>query len=372
MITGRLVDVNGNYYAILNLKHPDGKRLQKRFNLELPVANNKRRAQEKLHDLCMQYTRKQWVEQNSKNVVLMDFIQAWIEQRKPEISPSTYRSYKHIADRYMHNYFYDLPIYQVSFWNIEDYYGYLLYSGLSSTTVQHHHGLLKTVFHEAHRRGIISEDPMEFVKRPKREQPKVSYYTLEEAQRLIEEVRGTKLELPVTLSLTYGFRRSEVLGLRWGDIDFQECRIFACHTIVEGLEDGKRILIGRDIMKTAGSRRTLPLFEPITTMLKEEWEHKKELNPIFVCSDRKGQMMKPDVLTHDFKKFLEEHGLRHIRYQDLRHSCASLMLAAHVPLIQVQHWLGHSTMLTTTNMYAHLDTSLVDECGDGIKKISDN
>ena len=372
MITGRLVEVNGNYYAILNLKHPDGKRLQKRFNLELPVPNNKRRAQEKLNALCVEYTRKQWVEQNHPNVVFIDFALAWIEKRKPEISPSTYHNYKHMVEHHMSNCFGDTPLWQISFWDIENYYSYLEFNGLSSTTVRHHHALIKCVFHEAHRLGIIQEDPTEFLKAPKRQPPKVSYYSLQEAQQLIEMVKGTKLEVPVTLSLTYGFRRSEALGLRWEDIDFQENRIFVRHTVVEGLVDGKRTLVGREIMKTVGSRRTLPLFEPITTMLKEEWERKSDLNPVFVCSDRKGETMKPDVLTHDFKKFLGEHGLRHIRYQDLRHSCASLMLAAHVSLIQVQHWLGHSTMLTTANMYAHLDTSLVDECGDGIKKISDS
>ena len=71
MITGRLTEVNGKYYAILNLKHPDGKRLQKRFDLELPVQNNKRRAQEKLNALCEEYTRKQQVEQNHPDVILI-------------------------------------------------------------------------------------------------------------------------------------------------------------------------------------------------------------------------------------------------------------------------------------------------------------
>lgn len=209
---------------------------------------------------------------------------------------------------------------------------------------------------------------MEYVKKPKREQPKVNYYSLEEAQHLITEVKGTKLELPVTLSLAYGFRRSEVLGLHWEDIDFVDNRISVRHVVVEGVDDGKRILVEKDSMKVAASLRTLPLFDPITTILKEEWERKKALNPTFVCTDKNGKGMKPDVLTHDFRKFLADHELRHIRYQDLRHSCASILIAAHVPLIQVQYWLGHSTMLTTANMYAHLDTSLVDECGKDIKK----
>lgn len=182
MITGRLVEVNGNYYAILNLKHPDGRRLQKRFNLKLPVPNNKRRAQEKLNALCVEYTRKQWVEQNHPNAVLVDFALAWIEKRKPEISPSTYHNYRHMVEHHMNNCFGDTPLWQVSFWDIENYYSYLEFNGLSSTTVRHHHALLKCVFREAHRLGIIQEDPTEFLRAPKRQPPKVSYYSLEEAQ----------------------------------------------------------------------------------------------------------------------------------------------------------------------------------------------
>jgi len=83
-----------------------------------------------------------------------------------------------MADHHMQAVFSDNPIREITFWFIEDYFGYLLNSGLSSTTAQHHDALLKSVFHEAHRRGIIQEDPMEYVKKPKREQAKVSYYSL--------------------------------------------------------------------------------------------------------------------------------------------------------------------------------------------------
>ncbi len=76
MVTGILVKVNDKYYAILNLKHPDGRRLQKRFDLGLPALNNKRRAEEKLNELCAEYTRKQQVEQNHPDVIFMDFLQA--------------------------------------------------------------------------------------------------------------------------------------------------------------------------------------------------------------------------------------------------------------------------------------------------------
>lgn len=369
MITGRLVEVNDKYYAILNLKHPDGRRLQKRFNLNLPVPNNKRRAQEKLNELCIEYTRKQQVEQNHPDVLLMDYVKEWIERRRPEISPTTYRNYLHMADHHMDHYFGETALRQITFREIEAYYQYLRNQKLSSTTIQHHHMLLQSVFREACRQEIILRNPVESVMKPKRQRAQISYYSEQEARQLVDAVKGTKLELVVTLTLAYGLRRSEVLGLRWQDVDFDKQTILVRHSVVEGVDNGKRVVCRKNMLKQAASRRTLPLFEPITTLLHEEWERKKALNPIYVCSDRHGNVMKPDVVTHDFQKFLKENGLRHIRFHDLRHSCASLLIAAHTPLIQVQHWLGHRTMLTTADLYSHLDSSLINECSEGMKKI---
>lgn len=369
MITGRLVEVNEQYYAILNLKHPDGKRLQKRFNLGLPVPNNKRRAQEKLNELCAEYTRKQQVEQNNPDVLLMDYIKNWIEKRRPELSPTTYRNYLHMAEHHMNDYFGESALKSITFREIEAYYQYLKDWSLSSTTIQHHHMLLQSVFREAHRQEMILKNPIDFVEKPKRQRAQISYYSEREVKQLIDAVKGTKLELVVVLTLTYGLRRSEVLGLRWQDIDFDKQTLLVCHSVVEGIDEGKRIVCQKDTLKQAASYRTLPLFEPIASLLREEWERKKELRPIYVCSDRHGNVMKPDVVTHDFQKFLKENGLRHIRFHDLRHSCASLLIANHTPLIQVQHWLGHRTMLTTADLYSHLDSSLINECGESLKKI---
>lgn len=369
MITGRLVEANHKYYAILNLKHPDGRRLQKRFDLSLPVQNNKRRAQEKLNELCAEYTRKQQVEQNHPDVLLMDYVKGWIEWRRSEISPTTYRNYFHMADHHMNNYFGEMMLKQITFREIEAYYQYLRDQGLSSTTIQHHHMLLQSVFREACRQEIIPKNPVEFVAKPKRQRPQISYYSEQEAKQLVDAVKGTKLELVVTLTLAYGLRRSEVLGLRWQDVDFEKRTMLVCHSVIEGIDEGKRVVCQKDTLKQAASYRTLPLFEPITSLLQEEWERKKRMRPTYVCSDRHGAVMKPDVVTHDFQKFLKENGLRHIRFHDLRHSCASLLIANHTPLIQVQHWLGHRTMLTTADLYSHLDSSLIDECGESMKKI---
>ncbi len=77
----------------------------------------------------------------------------------------------------------------------------------------------------------------------------------------------------------------------------------------------------------------------------------------YVCVNSIGNLIRPNYITENFKRFLQENGLREIRFHDLRHSCASMMLASGVPMKQIQEWLGHSDFSTTANIYAHLEFS---------------
>lgn len=131
-------------------------------------------------------------------------------------------------------------------------------------------------------------------------------------------------------------------------------------------EDLIRIQIAQDTTKTKSSMRTLPLvpvFKEKLLKLKEQQEeykrvcgrcyNKKYLE--YICVDEMGTLISPHYLTASFPKLLEKNNLRHIRFHDLRHSCASLLLANGVPMKQIQEWLGHSDFSTTANVYAHLD-----------------
>lgn len=132
------------------------------------------------------------------------------------------------------------------------------------------------------------------------------------------------------------------------------------------LYDGQDIQIAQDTTKTKSSMRTLPLvpaFKEKLLKLKEQQEeyrrvcgrcyNKKYLE--YICVDEMGTLISPHYLTASFPKLLEKNNLRHIRFHDLRHSCASLLLANGVPMKQIQEWLGHSDFSTTANVYAHLD-----------------
>lgn len=167
--------------------------------------------------------------------------------------------------------------------------------------------------------------------------------------------------------LFIGLRRSEVLGIKWSAIDFENNTITIRHTVNEVRVDGKYKIITKDRTKNKSSYRTLPLVEEIKKALndlKTEQENnmqicRKSYNTEYkeyVCLDRMGDIIKPGYVTQHFSILLKTKRLRHIRFHDLRHSCASLLLARGISMKEIQEWLGHSNFSTTANTYAHLDT----------------
>ena len=136
----------------------------------------------------------------------------------------------------------------------------------------------------------------------------------------------------------------------------------------------------RDKTKTKSSKRTLPL-EPIVKSflleLKEKQEKNKELcgNSYnqeyleYICVDNCGNLIRPDYVTETFLKLLKKKNLKQIRFHDLRHTCASILLKNGANMKEIQAWLGHSNYNTTANLYAHLDTSSVCNTGKVISNI---
>lgn len=184
--------------------------------------------------------------------------------------------------------------------------------------------------------------------------------------QLFTIVRDTPLELPVMLAAFYGLRRSEVVGLKWDAIDFNRNTITIQHTITTCTIAGKRVEIASDTTKTRASMRTLPLVPSFRDMLLQLQEQQKVNRQLcgrsycndyldYVCVNDIGVRIKPGYLSLALPRLLEKHQMRVIRFHDLRHSCASLLLANGVTIKQIQEWLGHSDFSTTANIYAHLD-----------------
>lgn len=181
-------------------------------------------------------------------------------------------------------------------------------------------------------------------------------------------VRGGKLELGVILAAFYGLRRSEFVGLKWSAIDLIHRTITIKHTVTTGSLNGKYITIEKDRTKNKPSRRTLPLvdtFYDLLIRLKQRQDINQRqfkesycrdyLDYIYV--DELGDRIKPNYISQNFNLTLKKLRMPHIRFHDLRHSCASLLLSKGVSMKEVQEWLGHSDYSTTANIYSHLEYS---------------
>ena len=204
------------------------------------------------------------------------------------------------------------------------------------------------------------------------------YYNKEELKKLIQMTKGKLLEFPVVMASYYGLRRSEIAGLKWSAVDFNYKTITIMHTAVYCPVDGKAQVICRDNTKTSKSMRTLPLMPIVEEMLlkmKAEQEERKKFfkscyndsGYIYVIED--GTPVNPDYITKAFIKFIKANKLKHIRFHDLRHSCATLMRHEGVKLEDIQKWLGHSQISTTEKIYAHFSedqhknsTMLISNC----------
>lgn len=186
------------------------------------------------------------------------------------------------------------------------------------------------------------------------------FYNERQIDELLFVVKGDILEGIVLFAVFYGMRRSEILGLKWDAIDFENCTLEIKHTVVKG----EKTLHKKDTTKNKSSHRTLPMPNIIIAMLKKikaKQAQYKLLQPNdyidegYVFTREDGRLILPDYVTKHFKDILVKSELPIIRLHDLRHSSASYLLYLGFSMKEIQMWLGHGDIGTTMNLYAHVD-----------------
>jgi len=332
------------------------------------VKGNKKRA-----EAILMEARRNFVPETPKvmngDILFADYMEQWLEVIKSSVSVPTYASYSNIVKKKISPYFRkkEITLRNLTAKDIQEYYLYEL-KRVSANSVIHYHANIHKALKYAVKIDLIDVNPADKIERPKKERYVSSYYDAEELNRLFEVSKGSKLEIPILLGAFYGLRRSEAIGLKWRAIDFEQDTIIINHTVTVCDIDGKKSLVASDTTKTKSSLRTLPLvpfMKERLLALKEEQKENRRLcgrcyntNYLeYVCVNEIGDLINPNYVSKSFPTLLKENGLRPIRFHDLRHSCASLLLANGVPMKQIQEWLGHSDFSTTANIYAHLDFS---------------
>lgn len=372
-VTASLQIRNGIYQAVLSYKKNEKWETKWKSTGIKAIKGNKKKAENKKEEI-----RKKFQEEiNSDNIdnediLFIDYMKKWLKMISSSVEPTTLNGYQGVINGRMTDYFKNtkITLQNIKPKHIQEFYQYLLDEGLCGNTVKHYHANIRKALQYAMKTDIILSNPADKVELPKIEEYKPKFYTSDEVKILLNEVIGTKLEIPVMIDCFYGFRRSEVIGLKWSAVDFENDTITIDHTITQS--NGKLII--RDKTKTKSSKRTLPL-EPIVKSflieLKEKQEKNRELCGDsynkdyleYICVDNCGNIIRPDYVTETFLKLLKRKNLKIIRFHDLRHTCASILLKNGANMKEIQAWLGHSNYNTTANLYAHLDSSSVNNTG---------
>lgn len=363
----------GRLYAVMQVKK-EGTTKPVWRALGLPEGANKTKVNKAFREVVAQYEQEFWEEQEREgrppaDIPVYDYLVSYLKRVEPELQKNTVVSYRSMTNGKIRRYFQRRP--QLTVGNlkpqdIQDFYQSLFADGVVANTVIHYHALLRRAFQQAFKEERIDANPFDRVGRPKKNKFHGENYTQEELLTLLHLARGDVIYPAILLAGAMGLRRSEALGVRWSRIDWEKRTVLLDTKIVEYRENGKKVVEPVEEMKNKSSRRTLPLPDPVVEMLQVQKEHREVYRKMFqgsynaqyldyVCVNQLGELLRPSYVTDHFRELLEKYGLRHIRFHDLRHTFASLLINQDVPLINVSNFLGHSDLSTTANIYAHLD-----------------
>ncbi len=367
-MTGTCQIKNDRYYAVLNIKDEFGKAKKKWIALNLPVKGTpKKTVKERFEEIKKEYAYLDSTLEN--NMLFVDYIKLWLKtiEEKQLINEVTIQGYKQTTTRQIIPYFKDskLKLKDITPSIIERYYSDKSKNGrldgkggLSAKSIRQHHAVMSNIFKMAYKNNLILGNPIDKVELPKLERFEGSAYTPEEIKLLLDSIKDEMLYPLILITVTYGLRLSEVCGLKWMAIDFDNEQVKIQSTLVRVVK-----VVEKNTTKNSSSRRIYPMTPQIKEVLLEiknqQDEYKRLFGNCYVNNDYvftkpDGNFEQPQNVSKRFSNLLKKYKLRHIRFHDLRHSCASFLINQGAELKDIADWLGHSDIKMTANLYGHI------------------
>jgi integrase len=359
---------NDSFRLVVNAGFDDkGKRVRRTKTVK---CKTKTEAKKELAKFVAEIEAGEYIAPNKMK--LGAFVEEWKEKyAKKHLAPGTYQNYLlHLNNRILPT-FGHLQIDQIKTLHILSFIEGLTKDGvrsdekeggLSSGTVQYIHRILRNIFKRAVEWQVVKTSPVEHVKKPKVEAKKTTVYTDKQVHALLEHLRkeDMKWKMIVTLAITTGMRRGEIIALEWEHVDLEKGKLYVQQTLTYTKENGHIF----KAPKTKNSIRTISLSPLVVEQLKQykQIKNREKLRNgdswaggerFLLFSTDTGKPMHPSSITSWWIKRLKKYELPHISFHQLRHTSATLLINQGIHMKTISARLGHSKIGTTMDIYGH-------------------
>lgn len=288
---------------------------------------------------------------------LREFIPMFFEHVQHQVSAMTYHNQKHFAEKFIVPRIGHHRMDKITYLQIEEFYQSLLNQNISRGTIRNVSLVLRKAFKTAQKWGIIQSNIASHVRPPAYRPTKMKVWNEEQVKRFLEASKQSPYHVIYTLTLSTGMRIGEVLGLEWDDLDLHngllQVQRSLKYTVGVGLHTKEP--------KNLHSKRTISLPKGTIHALEE---HKKNSLPAKWVFHHVGDPIYPSELSRRFQTDVKKSGILPIRFHDMRHTHATLLLSMGVNPKVVAERLGHSTVITTLDTYSHVMPSMQKEVAE--------
>jgi integrase len=305
-------------------------------------------------------------------ISLTDYLADWLLWAKSSLRPNTLHQYRGNISNHIRPAIGEIRLFDLKPVHLERLYAQRAKSGVGARTIQISHTVLNKALKRAMRLGFITSNPAEYAQKPKYRRAKMTVLNDHQVRSLLIASKGIRIEPLVYLAATSGMRQGELLGLKWGDIHWEQESIRIQRQLQRIKGNGGLKLTSP---KTRRSNRTINIGEAIVGKLSEHRESQWVLDEAtakaesLVFPNSKGNPLEPRRVYTEFKNLLAQTGLPDIRFHELRHTAASLMLSNGTPIVEVSNQLGHSKVSTTLDIYGHLIPGLKSQAVDALEDL---
>lgn len=303
----------------------------------------------------------------ARSVLLSEYLADWLKAARPSLRPKTYVSYEGVVRLHITPILGHVPLERLTAAHVGALLERKQTQGLSPRTSRYVGLILRNALNKAVRWGLLSRNVAALVDLPREVHREVRVLSPPEARRLVDAARGDRLEALWLLSVSTGLRMGEVLALQWSDVDLDRREL----RVTKALQrvSGRGLMLAET--KTRRSRRTIVL--PVAVAEALRWQRtRQELEGIdsgFVFTSSRGTPIDGRDLGRSFRRLLQRADITKMRFHDLRHSCASLLLAQGISPRVVMETLGHSRIAVTMDTYAHVMPALQREAADAMDRL---